>query len=50
VAVGAVAQQFQVEEAVLVGVKDSLAIVSALSDVVRQAHRNHASDSRHRNS
>jgi hypothetical protein len=40
-------QQFQVEEAVMVGVEDSAAIVPALRDVVRQTHRNRASDSRH---
>src|SRR5882762_8593882 len=44
---GILPQQLQVDEAIFVRIKDTLAIISALRDVVRQTHGNHSSNSGH---
>jgi hypothetical protein len=44
---GILPQQLQVDEAIVVGIENPPAVISALRDVVRQTYRNHTGNSWH---
>jgi len=44
---GTLPQQLQVDEAIVVGIENPPAVISALRDVVRQSHRNRPGNSGH---